>query len=167
MAHLIDKDAVIAEIEKLKDDAHRGVSYHQSRQEIGLNNELSTWEHLESAFATILKVINTLEVKEVQEPASEDLEQAANDFAGINYDCESESDAFYHYIQTDAFIAGAEWQKEQMMKDAIDSEVKWCNHGYPDIHMEDLAVLDEIQLPKNKFAIGDKVKIIIMKDQDG
>ena len=65
MKHLIDKDALVAEIKRLKNDAHNGVSYHQSRQNVGLNNELSTWEHLESAFATILKIINTLEVKEV------------------------------------------------------------------------------------------------------
>ena len=65
MSKYIELDALVAEIERLKDDAHKGVSYHQSRQNVGLNNELSTWEHLESAFATILKIIDTLEVKEV------------------------------------------------------------------------------------------------------
>lgn len=58
----------------------------------------------------------------------------------------------------------ADWQKEQMMKEAIDSEVKWCNHGYPDFPIEDLAVLDEIVLSKEKFQIGDKVKVIIIKE---
>lgn len=72
----------------------------------------------------------------------------------------------YRYKQTafDACVKTAEWLQEQMMKDAIDSQVKWCNHGYPNIHMEDLAVLDEVQLPKDKFKIGDKVKVIIIKE---
>jgi len=65
MAQYIRKDALVAEIEKLKVNARKGVSYHQSRQSVGLNNELSIWEHLESAFDTILKIIDTLEVKEV------------------------------------------------------------------------------------------------------
>ena len=117
MAHLIDKDALVAEIERLKDDAHNGVSYHQSRQNVGLNNELSIWEHLENAFATVLKNIDTLEVKEVQEePVSEDLEDAAKHYlySNILYD------DVYVGNPTDKdciemFKAGAQWQKEHLL----------------------------------------------------
>ena len=53
MAKYIPLDALVAKIERLKDNAHYGVSYHQSRQNVGLNNELATWEHLESAFVIV------------------------------------------------------------------------------------------------------------------
>ena len=42
----------------------------------------------------------------------EQIEQAAENFAGVNYDIETESDSFYHYVQKEAFSAGAEWSDE-------------------------------------------------------
>ena len=57
----------------------------------------------------------------------------------------------------EAFIAGAEWQKEQMMKEAVDGEV------VKDISNK-LAVTAKITLDGFKF--GDKVKIIIVKEDD-
>ena len=61
MAQYIDKDAVVAEIEKLRDEAHskRYASLFQSGIESGCNQMLS--------------FINTLEVKEV------DLEKSISD----------------------------------------------------------------------------------------
>lgn len=37
----------------------------------------------------------------------EQIEKAAEEFAGINYDIEEEADSFYHHVQKEAFIAGA------------------------------------------------------------
>ncbi len=100
--------------------------------------------------------------KHNQEPTSEELEREMDRYFETMQVLEHENifeDTFQRIAKH--FV---EWQREQMMKDAIDSYVKWCNHGYPDIHMEDLAVLDEVQLPKEKFKIGDKVKVIIIKE---
>lgn len=37
----------------------------------------------------------------------------AEDYAGVNYDCETETDAFYRRIEIEAFKAGAEWMARQ------------------------------------------------------
>lgn len=42
----------------------------------------------------------------------EQIEQAAGEFAGVNYDCETEADAFYHAVQKEAFVAGAAYADE-------------------------------------------------------
>lgn len=52
----------------------------------------------------------------------------------------------------DAFIAGAEWQKEQITKDAVESEIGITSGG---ILLRDLRIED--------FDYEDKVKIIIVK----
>lgn len=61
----------------------------------------------------------------------------------------------YKELLTYLFIAGAEWQKEQMLKDAVEVTVKEDAGGYPYIDMD-------IPLAKR----GDKVRIIIMKEED-
>ena len=42
----------------------------------------------------------------------EQILEAAENFAGVNYDIETETDSFYHYLQMEAFNAGAEWADE-------------------------------------------------------
>lgn len=54
------------------------------------------------------------------------------------------------------FIAGAEWQKEQMMKDAMEGEI------VKDITNKLAVTAKNINLDGFKF--GDKVKIIIVKE---
>ena len=70
------------------------------------------------------------------------------------------SDWAYHLEYEDAFIAGAEWQKEQMMKEAVEAEITvgrlpddWSLAYNP----------DELHRALLKFKSGDKVKIIIVK----
>jgi hypothetical protein len=63
-----------------------------------------------------------------------------------------------------AMLAGMEKMKEQMMKDAIGREVA---EGSMCPAIETLPVLthtDMILLPKDKFKSGDKVKIIVIKE---
>lgn len=60
---------------------------------------------------------------------------------------------------TNAFIAGAKWQKEQMMRNVL--------HGWLDEDNEppyDLNVVCEEKIPFGKFKHGDKVHIIIVKE---
>jgi len=55
-----------------------------------------------------------------------------------------------------AFIAGGEWMREQMMKEAVEGEVEsFSNMEFP-----------EVSVPLNPayFKPGDKVKLIIIKE---
>jgi hypothetical protein len=94
-----------------------------------------------------------------------DLENKAKIYAGIPEDssqdlknCVMDKKAKY-----DAFIAGANWQKEYMMKDALDAVVKIDAGGYPyvDRTIELYDYEQDIPLAKR----GDKVKVIVIKEE--
>ena len=82
-----------------------------------------------------------------EEKPSEDLEEAAE-----KYSDKYCSDWAYRLEYEDAFIAGAEWQKEQMMKEAVVSEIVITSGG---ILLRDLRIED--------FDYEDRAKIIIVK----
>ena len=72
-----------------------------------------------------------------------------------------------------AFIAGAKWQKEQMMKGAVEGEV--CGRVYDHINVRFADGICKFLEPKNishipadvsKYNIGDKVRIIIVKEDE-
>lgn len=87
----------------------------------------------------------------VKEPVSEDLEEAAYQYANC----------FKHQfgMASMAFIKGAKWQKEQMMKDAIDGMVS-VKSNYNILTCDRLAVVNAIK----NYNEGDKVKVIIIKE---
>jgi hypothetical protein len=61
----------------------------------------------------------------------------------------------------EAFIAGAKWQKQQMMKDAVEGKI----YGYDDGSFELIA--SWLDMPKSPiFKDGDKVKIVIVKSDE-
>ena len=109
--------------------------------------------------------LNSLERILQEQPVCEDLETEALRSAGVllSEHFEDEDD---DAIRTTAlrcwkggFIAGASWQKEQMMENAL--------HGWLDEDNEppyDLNVLCEEKIPFGKFKHCDKVKIIIVKE---
>lgn len=116
---LIDKDAVLAIIEKLKDEA---LEY----------GDKSRW----FLVAALAKEINSLEVKEVnEEPVSNDLEEAANDYA---HD-------LVHDDVFETFIDGALWQKEHLWKDAQGDDL-------PEIDKEVIALIEAFGHYKVIFA---------------
>lgn len=88
-----------------------------------------------------------------EEKPSDDLEEAAEE-SWIDYEYR-DSGHLYSSVYKDAFIAGAEWQKEQMMKDAVDGEVVQDLHGK--LHVKTNAVSDIL------YQFGEKVKVIILK----
>lgn len=156
--------------------------------------------------ASELEALLTEFAEKLKEPASEDLEQAAQEYvtkegylAGLHYNsmvrsfkagaeyyashntklpdnlllaarkasidlCSNINDKYldeypYNPIAEQKFIEGAQWQREQMMKDAIEGRVVAVRnvmsdrlHTYPWIELE-------AQLSKN-----DKVKVIIIKE---
>jgi hypothetical protein len=120
MAKYIDKDALVAEIKKLS-------AYLDSR-------------HVQRLIEKILFIIDTIEVKEVQEePVSEELEDfakrqadefAEREYEGGSYDRGCLSKGYYWGCK-----AGAKWQKEHLWKPA-DGD---C---LPEIDREVIAILD-------------------------
>jgi hypothetical protein len=101
----------------------------------------------------LLSFIDSLQ----EEPVSEELEKAANFYADTHTEW---FDADNNPYVSPAFKAGAKWQKEQMIKGAVDAE---C----------DVILLEEgdelqysVLYPKGKkpFNKGNKVKLIIVKE---
>ena len=107
MAQYIDKDALVAEIERRKQVAFGWM-------------ETAPNDAIEAEFELcddILSFLDTLEVKEVQEePVSNDLEEAASQYPSvirtISPQWESELE--------NAFKAGAKWQYNQFEKNRIE-----------------------------------------------
>ena len=82
------------------------------------------------------------------EPVSEDLKKFAEEWDESLY-------------RSDAVIAGADWKERQMIKDAIEVEVKIDAGGYPYIPIIELYDYDkDVPLAKD----GDKVKVILVKE---
>ena len=87
-----------------------------------------------------------------------DLEEAAEEYGDYhNDDCfDATGDRCPHIRK--AFIAGAEWQKKQMMKETVEGKI----YGYGDGSFELIA--SWLDIPDNsRYKDGDKVKIIIIK----
>ena len=91
-----------------------------------------------------------------EEPVSEDLEYASEKYA-----CRFSSSKYGHDKVKDAFIAGDKWKEEQLMKDAVDVEVKIDAGGYPYIPQIELWDYDKDEPLAEE---GDKVKVIVIKE---
>lgn len=155
MEQYIKKSALVAEIK----------GYISNYKEIvaKTNRNDSTWVDSVSMIDAkidvlqhLLSFLNTLEVKEVQEePVSNDLEEAARKIATrhshISGDTYYANDAWF-------FKKGAQWQKEQMMKDAVYGLV--CGHDESSPAWIDLNLLN-----KPNIKVGTEVKLIIIKDE--
>lgn len=97
--------------------------------------------------------------KQSKEPVSEDLEEAAEKKFPVywkNYPKDgivrSESSYDTNKQCRDAFLAGANWQKEQMLKDAVETDVDDLNGDVFNYCIE------------RGLTTEDKVKIIIVKE---
>ena len=143
---LIDKSALIAEIDKRK---------------IGYNTDgKHTVEY--NTVKKILDILDTLEVKGVEEePVSNDLKEASDNYVGHAPEIDEDLSCF---TKRNAFIAGAQWQKERILNVATEREVKVDVGGYPYIDFTELYDFDkDIPLAKE----GDKVKLVIVKNLNG
>jgi hypothetical protein len=152
MVHLIDKSALVAEIEKRIEyntewkDACKTLAVLAANQAIEEDKK-------------ILSIIDTLEVKYLQEePVSEELEEASEKCikelipeAELN----SATPFALEYVVKllhETFRASAKWQKEQLMKQAIEVQVN--------------PLLGEtfVGCKVSGYEVGEKVKIIIIKE---
>ena len=99
MTEYIPKSALVAEIERIE---------HETNYEPFTDEVLGK----RCTCRSLLSFINTIEVKEVEEPVSEDLEEAAFDYAEA---CKYDGGEKLLFVEH--FKAGAEWKKEQFEKD--------------------------------------------------
>ena len=128
---MTDKEKILTKIESLLNETNYEPFTDEVLGKIKSLRELKSY-------------INSLQ----EEPVSEDLEEAANDYAhDLLHD-----DVFL------TFIAGAQWQKEQMMKDAVYGLV--CGHDESSPAWIDLNLLN-----KPNVKVGTEVKLIIIKDK--
>lgn len=114
-----------------------------------------------------------------EEPVSEDLEYASEKCA-----CRFSSSKYGHDKVKDAFIAGANWQKEQEMQDGLKSDntvfQKFYEKGKADmkeqimkdavdaeaVYMTGEGTLFNPEVLPNNIKPGDKVKLIIVKEEE-
>lgn len=127
------------------------------------------------ALADVLSFLSTLES---EKPVPNDLKEAAEDFVwevmendedGISDLCRklrptSKISDFYDAL-AEFFIAGAKWQKKQMMKEAVEGEVCIPNVWVEHKEGKELVVRAEISKELG-FKFGDKVHIIIVKEDE-
>ena len=152
MTQYINKDAVVAEIERRikaipKDETDKRLRAVYGNEAFVLVKLISFLDSLE------VKELNTCKV----EPASEDLEQAFCHYTETidNYPSNQDEEKYMY----NAFQAGAQWQRKQMLKAAVEGTLSstitgseqtvWAYAGYGEYGKD-----------------GDKVKLLILKDNE-
>lgn len=142
---LTDKDKILAEIDRL----------------IALNEEYKwTWRWKISWFRkTLIGRLETLEglrnfIKEIPDNVSE-RNDAAEKYA-------SDIDSVYRDFTKNVFIEGAKWQKEQILKGAVNAGIYEASEDDQD----DIPTLHAISEPLNDVDFGDNVKVVIFKDDE-
>lgn len=156
MEQYINKAAVVAEIER------RVEAIRKAFNEPGILSGVDrTYAYAQyEAFKSLFPYLDSLEVKEVEEP-SKDLEEAADNYVGHAPEIDEDLSCF---TKRNAFIAGAQWKKERILNVATEREVKVDVGGYPYIDFTELYDFDkDIPLAKK----GDKVKLVIVKNLNG
>lgn len=95
-----------------------------------------------------------------EEPVSDDFENAALEYATYYDKNWSEvKDGYIAENEVEAFKAGTQWHKEQIMKEAIDAEVLQNYDG--NVIKYDETILDE---KLSDCKVFDKVKLIVLKE---
>lgn len=169
----IDADKLRAEIERLMDEY----------------KPMASVDELTGAHITLAKLLSFLDT--LEEPVSDDLEETARQYVHSRPFAPDESEP---ESTRKAFKAGAEWQKAKMLKDnpvimsvedfqaLIDSHAKRVEADYKEKMLKE-AVRGEVykfgkvayvkernnaELTKylSQFNNGDKVKIIIVKEEE-
>ena len=145
-----DKERIRAEVERLHEE------YRGEKGDADVRR----------ALRTVLFFIDSMQ----EEPVSEDLEEACNSYYDETWDehggkamvVDGCHDIWFPSLATDDFFkAGAQWQKEQMMKDAIECNIGW----YDGLLLDYTQQQQEKALDKIGAKIGDKVKLLIIKEE--
>ena len=135
MAKYIDADLLRKEIERHKNNAP--LHYHPH----ACTSIISELEEL-------LAFLDSLQQEQQEEP-DKSLEEAAEEYSKER----AEGHILYDWVH--AFIAGAKWDREQMMKNAVNVTVHLEPGAFPVI---------EIGVDRFGLKVRDKVKVIIVKE---
>jgi hypothetical protein len=124
---------------------------------IGNNSFLSDYwkgcnDGREDVCDELISIIDSLQ----EEPLSEDLEEAAFDYAEA---CKYEGGE--KLLSVEHFRAGANWQKQQMMKDATDACVTDIRTYKEETEVDFTVMYEKGIIP---YEIEQAVKLIIIKD---
>ncbi len=104
------------------------------------------------AYGELLPFIDSLPEEKLSEDLDEAVEKHINEaLFKWSYDDEDGIEQYVH----DAFIAGAKWHEQQMMKEAVEGEV----YRYESYQRIATAII--VDIPRE--ILGNKVKIIIVK----
>ena len=147
---MTDKEKILAEIERLY---NQSLADENRQADRGLERAANVSYGKSIACKELLSFINTLP----KEPVSEDLEDAAIKYADENTEDPTEMNEYdseyfdWHDYCERVYKAGAQWQKEQMMKDAVDATLA---------KTEGMIWIDNTKA----YNKGDKVKVIIIKE---
>lgn len=106
-----------------------------------------------SAFEDMITFIDSLK----EEPISNDLEEASVNYAATGLFLSNGKEMIDFQVEK-AFKAGALWQKEQLMKDAVYGLVCGHNDNSP-------AWIDLNLLKKPDVKVGEEVKFIIIMEE--
>lgn len=139
----------MTQIEKIKAE----IESLQAKTSIGLNEYTAGYENGKAEVCgLLLNLINSLQ----KEPVSEDLELASERYA-----CKFSSSKYGHDKIKKAYTAGAQWQREQMLKDAK------CVKVYDDWTYgkdADRVKQPAVKLRDQSLQIGSEVKLIIIEN---
>ena len=133
-----------------------------SKTQDGLMDANGNFEYLEHEGAFhILTNLDYYIYSLQEEPVSEELEEAAENYASTDKVLPN-GKVMIDFQAEKAFKAGAQWQKEQIMKDATDVTVHIDAGGYPYIPQMELYDYDnDVPLAKE----GDKYKVVLIKEE--
>lgn len=147
-------------LRKAMDEYHKFIIYEYNKQDPASPCENCEGNGLPGTCASISS-LGRCPLEYNKEPASEDLEQAAEQ-------AEQREGNLINGRFKAGFKSGAQWQKEQLLKDAviIDDELVMCyNNGEP-MGLSPYKEWWDTPEVQSRFTDGDKVKVIIVKDND-
>ena len=154
---MTDKEKIRAEIERLKQYAE---SSKMEWIDDGYNQNAFAEDCRISSFDKLLSFIDSLPEEPSCPKESDDLEEAAETFnrkdAARMWDYEDKTEG---EIVEAAFKSGADWQKLKMMEGSVEGEITKDIHNLLHVKSDVLPML-------SGFKFGDKVKIIIIKDDE-
>ena len=149
---MTDKEKIRAEIERLYNQSLEDENRQADR---GLECAANVSYGKSKACKELLSFIDSMQ----EEPVSEDLKKAARKYAGIPEDsphdlkyCVQDKKAKY-----DAVLYGANRQKEQIMKNAVEVRIRYINSDICAFSKEFTKYMDGVRG-------GSKVKLIIIKE---
>ena len=156
----IEKKAVTDEIGRCIADLPETINPDDVRA-LMYANERGLWD----AFLNFINSLPTQEVTPYEEiegtpqevtliPSNEDAQKAADAYIGYQHEID---EGFYVSARRDAYKDGILYERERLMKEAVDAEL-WRHNGRT---LQVSAVL-----PANSpVKLGDKVKLIVLKEQ--